>query len=54
MNFFTQLFTSFDINPSTLSGAIDIIAIRQPNNTVKTSPFYVRFGKMKVFMAHKK
>ena len=28
-----------------LGGAIDIIAVRQPDGSIKSSPFYVRFGK---------
>ena len=30
--------------PST-GGAVDIIAVRQPDGTLRCSPFYVRFGK---------
>eukprot|EP00127_Corallochytrium_limacisporum_P007313 Clim_evm54s246 gene=Clim_evmTU54s246 len=35
-----------DINPSTLSGAIDILVIQQPDGTLKSTPFHVRFGKL--------
>eukprot|EP00047_Mylnosiga_fluctuans_P003669 m.230281 g.230281 ORF g.230281 m.230281 type:complete len:791 (+) comp12040_c0_seq1:234-2606(+) len=35
-----------DINPATLSGAIDIIVVRQPDGTLRCSPFHVRFGKL--------
>lgn len=32
-----------------LAGAIDILAVLQPDGSVKTSPFYVRFGKYSGF-----
>lgn len=50
-----------DINPSTLTGAIDVIVIRRPqspssstssgspdSDTYACSPFHVRFGKLQV------
>ena len=50
-----------DINPSTLTGAIDVIVIRHPpsppsstssaspdSDTYACSPFHVRFGKLQV------
>lgn len=43
-----------DINPATLSGAIDIIVIRQPDGTLKSSPFHVRFGKLYLLRAKEK
>ena len=36
------------INHATLSGAIDIIVVKQPDGSFKSSPFHVRFGKMKI------
>eukprot|EP00054_Salpingoeca_dolichothecata_P020459 m.129104 g.129104 ORF g.129104 m.129104 type:complete len:966 (+) comp23622_c0_seq5:40-2937(+) len=36
------------INPATLSGAIDIVVVRMPDGTLKSSPFHVRFGKLSV------
>ncbi|KAH7922979.1 LNS2-domain-containing protein [Leucogyrophana mollusca] len=40
------------INPSTLTGAIDVIVIRRPTDTgdisLACSPFHVRFGKLQV------
>ncbi|KIY01968.1 uncharacterized protein Z520_02106 [Fonsecaea multimorphosa CBS 102226] len=33
------------INPATLSGAIDVIVIEQPDGSLACSPFHVRFGK---------
>ncbi|KAJ3348276.1 Nuclear elongation and deformation protein 1 [Entophlyctis luteolus] len=40
--------TSFynDINPATLSGAIDIVVVRGENGALSCSPFHVRFGKL--------
>lgn len=41
-----------DINPSTLTGAIDVIVIRKQSNdgdvSLACSPFHVRFGKLQV------
>lgn len=34
------------INPATLSGAIDVIVIRQPDGTLAGTSFHVRFGKL--------
>jgi phosphatidate phosphatase LPIN len=40
------------INPSTLTGAIDVIVIQRPGSSGETelvcSPFHVRFGKWQV------
>lgn len=38
----------FDYNSATLSGAIDIVAVRNDDGSIKSSPFHVRFGKLKV------
>ncbi|KAI8893136.1 Lipin/Ned1/Smp2-domain-containing protein [Globomyces pollinis-pini] len=37
-----------EINPATLSGAIDIVVVKQPNGDLMASPFHVRFGKLKL------
>uniref|UniRef100_A0A0K0DDA4 LNS2 domain-containing protein n=1 Tax=Angiostrongylus cantonensis TaxID=6313 RepID=A0A0K0DDA4_ANGCA len=37
------------INPATLSGAIDVIVVEQPDGELKSTPFHVRFGKYGVF-----
>jgi len=42
------------INPATLSGAIDIVVIRQPDGSLKCSPFHVRFGKLFVLRPKEK
>jgi phosphatidate phosphatase LPIN len=36
-----------EVNPSTLSGATDIIVVELPDGTRNSSPFHVRFGKFK-------
>jgi len=36
------------INPATLTGAIDIIVVEQPDGSLVASPFHVRFGKVGV------
>ena len=33
-------------NPSTLSGALDIIIIEHPDGTLRSSPWHIRFGKL--------
>ena len=32
-------------NQATLSGCLDIIAVKQPDGSLKASPFHARFGK---------
>lgn len=36
------------LNPATLSGAIDILVIEQPDGTLQCSPWHVRFGKFQI------
>lgn len=36
------------MNPATLSGAIDVVVVRQADGSLKCSPFHVRFGKLNV------
>ncbi|KUI60504.1 Nuclear elongation and deformation protein 1 [Cytospora mali] len=42
------------INPSTLSGAIDVIVIEQEDGTLACSPFHVRFGKFSLLRPSEK
>ncbi|CEG65915.1 Putative Lipin Ned1 [Rhizopus microsporus] len=54
-----SLFTSVqsfynEINPATLSGAIDIVVVEQPDGELACSPFHVRFGKLSVLMPQEK
>ncbi|TPX46585.1 phosphatidate phosphatase [Synchytrium endobioticum] len=43
-----------DINPATLSGAIDVVVVRQKNGDLACSPFHVRFGKLKLLTPREK
>ena len=43
-----------EINSATLTGAIDVIVIEQPDGTYCSSPFHVRFGKMGVLRTKEK
>jgi phosphatidate phosphatase LPIN len=36
------------VNPSTLTGSIDVIVAKYPDGTFCGSPFHVRFGKFSV------
>lgn len=54
-----SLFTSVhnfynEINPATLSGAIDIVVVEQEDGDLACSPFHVRFGKLSVLMPQEK
>ncbi|XP_077969634.1 phosphatidate phosphatase LPIN1-like isoform X1 [Styela clava] len=42
------------LNPATLTGAIDILVIEQENKELTASPFHVRFGKLGVLRAKEK
>jgi len=58
MNVFGKLLTSmsdmFDFNQATLSGCVDIVVVRQRDGTLKSTPFHVRFGKLKVLKSKDK
>jgi phosphatidate phosphatase LPIN len=43
-----------DINPATLSGAIDVIVVQDADGSLACSPFHVRFGKLKLLMPSEK
>ena len=38
-----------EINPATLTGAIDVLVVKQEDGSYRSSPFHVRFGKFGVF-----
>ncbi|XP_057678802.1 phosphatidate phosphatase LPIN1 [Corythoichthys intestinalis] len=42
------------LNPATLSGCIDVIAVRRPDGSLRCSPFHVRFGKSGVLSSREK
>jgi phosphatidate phosphatase LPIN len=58
MNVFGKLISSvsdmFDFNQATLSGGVDIVVVRQRDGTLKSTPFHVRFGKLKVLKSKDK
>ncbi|KAI9282044.1 hypothetical protein BC943DRAFT_329065 [Umbelopsis sp. AD052] len=43
-----------ELNPATLSGAIDIVVVEQANGELACSPFHVRFGKLSLLMPQEK
>ncbi|KAI8330887.1 lipin, N-terminal conserved region-domain-containing protein [Chlamydoabsidia padenii] len=43
-----------DINPATLSGAVDIVVVEQKDGDLACSPFHVRFGKLSLLMPQEK
>jgi phosphatidate phosphatase LPIN len=49
-----SLYKFFDINSATLSGALDIVAVRQPDGSLACTPFHVRFGKLNVLRSREK
>jgi phosphatidate phosphatase LPIN len=38
-----------DINPSTLTGAIDVVVVEGEEKRLGCTPFHVRFGKLQIF-----
>ena len=45
---------ALDYNAATLSGAIDIIAVKRDDGSIDCTPFHVRFGKFQVFRSREK
>ncbi|KAG0246243.1 hypothetical protein BGX31_003710 [Mortierella sp. GBA43] len=43
-----------EINPATLSGAIDIVVVQQADGELACSPFHVRFGKLSILRPQEK
>ncbi|XP_072042421.1 phosphatidate phosphatase LPIN2-like isoform X2 [Amphiura filiformis] len=59
MNYVGKVFTSLktfynELNPATLTGAIDVVVVEQEDGTFVCSPFHVRFGKMGVLRSREK
>ena len=44
----TNVQEALRVNASTLSGAVDIVVVRQPDGTLRSTPFHVRFGKLQL------
>lgn len=50
MNYLSNMYEEWKrINPSNLSGAVDIIVVPQRDGTLRSTPFHVRFGKFHLF-----
>jgi len=47
-NLFSSITDAIEFNKSTLSGCVDVVVVRQPDGSLKSTPFHVRFGKLKV------
>ena len=47
-------FDFFSYNKTLLSGAMDMIVIKQPDDTYKMSPMLVRFGQFRILKAKEK
>uniref|UniRef100_A0A336MZ72 phosphatidate phosphatase n=1 Tax=Culicoides sonorensis TaxID=179676 RepID=A0A336MZ72_CULSO len=59
MNSIVKVFSNFkdfynEINGATLTGAIDVIVVEQPDGSYQCSPFHVRFGKLGVLRSREK
>lgn len=59
MNSIVRVFSNFrefysEINGATLTGAIDVIIVEQPDGSFMCSPFHVRFGKLGVLRSREK
>jgi phosphatidate phosphatase LPIN len=59
MNYIGKFITNFkefynEINSATLTGAIDVVVIKQADQTYLCSPFHVRFGKLGVLRSKEK
>jgi phosphatidate phosphatase LPIN len=42
------------LNPSTLSGAIDVVVVKHPDGSLHSTPFHVRFGKLQLLYSSEK
>ena len=51
---FSTVSNALDFNAATLSGCMDIIIVDQDDDTMKSSPFHVRFGKSKLLRSREK
>ncbi|KJE89847.1 nuclear elongation and deformation protein 1 [Capsaspora owczarzaki ATCC 30864] len=59
MNYLGKAFSGLkdfynDLNPSTLSGALDIIVVHHEDGSLTCSPFHVRFGKLQILRSKEK
>ncbi|KAK4531590.1 hypothetical protein CCYA_CCYA08G2447 [Cyanidiococcus yangmingshanensis] len=49
-----SLSSALEINAATLSGAADIIVVQQPDGSLRSTPFHVRFGKLQLLKSREK
>ena len=59
MNYFGKLVSNVkgfynEINAATLTGAIDVVVVKQEDGSFIGSPFHVRFGKLGVLRSREK
>lgn len=59
MNYLGKFISNFryvynEINAATLTGAIDVVVVEQPDGSFTCSPFHVRFGKIGVLRSREK
>lgn len=58
MDAFGKIFSSvtqaLDFNQATLSGCVDIVVVQQPDGSLKSTPFHIRLGKLKVLKSKNK
>ena len=59
MNYVGKLARGFkefynEINPATLTGAIDVVVVEQEDGSFRSSPFHVRFGKLGVIRSRER
>jgi len=52
--FVSSLNDAFEFNQATLSGSIDVVVVKQRDGSLKSTPFHVRFGKLKVLKSKDK
>eukprot|EP00183_Erythrolobus_madagascarensis_P006321 CAMPEP_0185844932 /NCGR_PEP_ID=MMETSP1354-20130828/1026_1 /TAXON_ID=708628 /ORGANISM="Erythrolobus madagascarensis, Strain CCMP3276" /LENGTH=243 /DNA_ID=CAMNT_0028544765 /DNA_START=73 /DNA_END=801 /DNA_ORIENTATION=- len=46
--------SALDVNAATLTGAMDIIVVQHADGSLHSSPFHVRFGKLKLLRSREK
>ena len=46
--------SALDFNKATLTGALDIIAVRHEDGSLRVTPFHVRFGKLRLLRSRGK
>jgi len=51
---FNAVSSALDLNAATLTGAMDIIVVQHEDGTLKSSPFHVRFGKLRLLRSREK